>query len=61
LFEARNADSLAAVLEMQLDWRSQQPELGPALRQYATKRFHLLDKITAIEQLLLGTLQRGIS
>jgi glycosyltransferase involved in cell wall biosynthesis len=61
LFEARNADSLAAVLEMQLDWRLQQPELGPALRQYATKRFHLLDKITAIEQLLLGTLKRGIS
>lgn len=61
LFEARNADSLAAVLEMKLDWRSQQPDLGPRLRQYATKRFHLLDKITAIEALLLRTLKQGIT
>lgn len=61
LFEARNADSLAVVLGKTLDWRSQQPELGGALRQYATKRFHLLDKITAIEQLLLKTLERGFA
>jgi glycosyltransferase involved in cell wall biosynthesis len=61
LFDARNVDALAAVLEANLNWRSDSPELSHELCQHATKCFHLDDKITAIEQLLVATLNRGTS
>jgi glycosyltransferase involved in cell wall biosynthesis len=57
LFDARNSDSLASVLVKWLNWRSQNPIFGDELRQYAMQNFHLADKITAIEQILLKTIE----
>lgn len=61
LFDARNVDSLTSVLLSNLNWRTEKPTLEEDLRQYAANRFHLVDKITAIEMLLTRTINRGIA
>lgn len=61
LFDAKNIESLTSVLLSHLNWRSEKPTLEEDLRQYAANRFHLLDKITAIEMLLTRTINRGMA
>ena len=53
LFKSRDADDLAQVLRSRLNWQQDDPTLGNRIQDYAKQRFHLADKVDAIEQVLL--------
>jgi glycosyltransferase involved in cell wall biosynthesis len=53
LVPPRDVDALATTLRSVLNWRSDDPTLGDRHQAYAQQRFHLDDKIDAIEQVLL--------
>ena len=57
LFESRDVDDLAQVLQSRLNWRQDDPTLGDRIQDYAKQRFHLADKVDAIEQVLLQVAQ----
>ena len=51
LFTARDVDDLAQTLRSRLNWRQDDPTLGDRTQDYAKQRFHLDDKVDAIEQI----------
>ena len=51
LFTARDVDDLAQTLRSSLNWRQDDPTLGDRTQDYAKQRFHLDDKVDAIEQI----------
>ena len=51
LFTARDVDDLAQTLGSSLNWRQDDPTLGDRTQDYAKQRFHLDDKVDAIEQI----------
>ena len=51
LFTARDVDDLAQTLRSRLNWRQNDPTLGDRTQDYAKQRFHLDDKVDAIEQI----------
>lgn len=51
LFMARDVDDLAQTLGSSLNWRQDDPTLGDRTQDYAKQRFHLDDKVDAIEQI----------
>ena len=51
LFAARDVDDLAQTLRSSLNWRQDDPTLGDRTQDYAKQRFHLDDKVDAIEQI----------
>ena len=51
LFEARDVDDLAQTVLLRLNWRKDDPALGDRTQDYAKQRFHLDDKVDAIEQI----------
>ena len=53
LFESRDVDDLARTVQSRLNWRQDNPTLGDRVQDYAKQRFHLDDKVDAIEQVLL--------
>jgi glycosyltransferase involved in cell wall biosynthesis len=59
LFTAKDPDNLARTILARLNWRSDDPSLTDRVQQYAIQRFNLVDKITAIEQIMQQTLQAG--
>jgi glycosyltransferase involved in cell wall biosynthesis len=61
LFTARDPDNLAQTILARLNWRSDDPSLTDRVQQYAIQRFNLVDKITAIEQIMQQTVQAGAS
>ena len=54
LFEARDVNDLAQTVLLRLNWRRDDPTLGDRTQDYAKQRFHLDDKVDAIEQVLLN-------
>jgi glycosyltransferase involved in cell wall biosynthesis len=54
LFPPRDVDALERTLQSYLNWRSEDPTLGDRHQAHARQRFHLEDKIDAIEQILLN-------
>jgi glycosyltransferase involved in cell wall biosynthesis len=59
LFTAKDSDNLAQTILARLNWRSDDPSLTDRVQQYAIHRFNLVDKITAIEQIMQQTVQAG--
>ncbi len=53
LFESRDVEDLAQVVRSRLNWRQDDPTLGDRTQDYAKQRFHLADKVDAIEQVFL--------
>ena len=53
LFAPRDVEALAVTLRSYLNWRSDDPTLGDRHQDYAKQKFHLADKVDAIEQVFL--------